>query len=269
MTFETRTWLELCVGNTHILQVLVHIRKEDLLWWNENQVEFQRELLGILSRQVIPVECKEEMEQYSKYEQKSAKYSMNKSSRKKKEQGKPQMLHDHTQQKLQFTTDSNTSKRSSKKSSRKSSSHDKVGEKGSSLKSNPSSKARKNKKESFPAIATKYSKHIRLMYRVEQIEGSHSATLLFTNKNKNDAATNILKAENEGTRKSLKRKIDSCNSESTSRKRLSSFRSLVNMKTRIIVWVFPWDAMNPNLEYLEEDIPDKEMLPLSSTAFSD
>eukprot|EP00559_Dactyliosolen_fragilissimus_P005840 CAMPEP_0184858972 /NCGR_PEP_ID=MMETSP0580-20130426/3996_1 /TAXON_ID=1118495 /ORGANISM="Dactyliosolen fragilissimus" /LENGTH=279 /DNA_ID=CAMNT_0027355357 /DNA_START=62 /DNA_END=901 /DNA_ORIENTATION=+ len=59
MKFENRTLLELRVGKTHLIEVLVYLRSEDVVWWNEDLSSHRTQLLEIISKRVLPIELKE------------------------------------------------------------------------------------------------------------------------------------------------------------------------------------------------------------------
>ena len=60
---STRTFLELRVGRTHMVDVLLHVRRADVTWFHSS-VDNKKELLKLLSQQIIPKECEEEIDRY-------------------------------------------------------------------------------------------------------------------------------------------------------------------------------------------------------------
>jgi hypothetical protein len=58
---STRTFLELRVGNTHTLEVLLHLRQKDRAWFGSEQRE---EVLQLLTARVLPREFDKEVEAY-------------------------------------------------------------------------------------------------------------------------------------------------------------------------------------------------------------
>ena len=64
MYYETRNLLDLRVGNSHSIKVLFHLRKIDLKWFNENSDGCIKQLVQLVSKKILPVECKEEIEKY-------------------------------------------------------------------------------------------------------------------------------------------------------------------------------------------------------------
>lgn len=59
--FSTRTFLELRVGNTHTLEVLLHLRHKDRAWFGSEQRE---EVLQLLTTRVVPREFEKEIETF-------------------------------------------------------------------------------------------------------------------------------------------------------------------------------------------------------------
>jgi hypothetical protein len=51
---STRTYLEARVGAFHSVEILLHVRRQDLPWFNEQQASSTRELFSILQRSILP-----------------------------------------------------------------------------------------------------------------------------------------------------------------------------------------------------------------------
>lgn len=58
----TRTLVELRVGSTHTIEVLLQIRLVDINWWNSDLLNHERQLYKLIGRRVLPDECREEIE---------------------------------------------------------------------------------------------------------------------------------------------------------------------------------------------------------------
>jgi hypothetical protein len=58
----TRTLVELRVGSTHTIEVLLQIRLADINWWNSDLLNHERQLYKLIGRRVLPNECCEEIE---------------------------------------------------------------------------------------------------------------------------------------------------------------------------------------------------------------
>ena len=63
MAPTTRTFLELRVGRTHMMDVLLYVRRSDLTWFHSSP-DHRRELLRLLSQQIVPKEYEEEIDSY-------------------------------------------------------------------------------------------------------------------------------------------------------------------------------------------------------------
>jgi hypothetical protein len=63
MTKSTRTFLELKVGRTHTVDVLLHVRRTDVTWFHSS-VDHRKELLKLLSQQIVPKEFEQEIDCY-------------------------------------------------------------------------------------------------------------------------------------------------------------------------------------------------------------
>ena len=59
---STRNFLELRVGNTHTIEVLLHVRHKDREWFSQNSVGDQ--LLQLMSTRIVPREFHTEIERY-------------------------------------------------------------------------------------------------------------------------------------------------------------------------------------------------------------
>ena len=59
-----RTCLEFRVGKSHLVEVLLHLRRADWDWYSRNEQEISDELLELMERSVIPRMFGEEIEQY-------------------------------------------------------------------------------------------------------------------------------------------------------------------------------------------------------------
>ena len=57
---STRTFLELHVGSTHTIEVVLHVRHKDLTWFTT----LREELLQLLSTRIVPREFEAEIETY-------------------------------------------------------------------------------------------------------------------------------------------------------------------------------------------------------------
>jgi len=79
----TRTLLELRVGSTHTIEILLQIRLADVSWWNSDLHDHECQLYKLIGRRVLPVECREEMDADRARAREAADYA----ERKKMERG--------------------------------------------------------------------------------------------------------------------------------------------------------------------------------------
>jgi hypothetical protein len=61
---STRTFMELRVGKSHLVEVLLQVRRADLGWYRSNYDTIQEELLELLQENVLPRMCGQEIENY-------------------------------------------------------------------------------------------------------------------------------------------------------------------------------------------------------------
>ena len=59
-----RSCLDLRVGNSHVVEVLLHLRRADWDWYQRNQQDIEEELLELMEKSVIPRMFGELIEQY-------------------------------------------------------------------------------------------------------------------------------------------------------------------------------------------------------------
>ena len=57
MFYQARTYLELQIGQTHTIEIIIHLRCNDLNWWNSNALSHEKQLFKIIKRQILPIEC--------------------------------------------------------------------------------------------------------------------------------------------------------------------------------------------------------------------
>ena len=63
MTIGTRTFLELQVGRTHSMDILLHLRQADVKWFHSSP-DLKKELFRLLSQHVIFREFEKEIQEY-------------------------------------------------------------------------------------------------------------------------------------------------------------------------------------------------------------
>jgi hypothetical protein len=63
---STRTFMELRVGKSHLVEVLLQVRRADLGWYRSNYDTIHDELLELMQENVLPRMCVEEIENYQR-----------------------------------------------------------------------------------------------------------------------------------------------------------------------------------------------------------
>jgi hypothetical protein len=63
MKQSTRVFLELVVGNTHSVEVLIHFRRSDAEWFHSSP-EHKEELISLLGNKVLPIQFAKDIEAY-------------------------------------------------------------------------------------------------------------------------------------------------------------------------------------------------------------
>ena len=62
MFYQTRNLLDVRVGKSHTIQILFNLRQRDVPWFNDNAETYTKQLLKLLSDEILPIECKDEIE---------------------------------------------------------------------------------------------------------------------------------------------------------------------------------------------------------------
>ena len=277
MSYGTRTLLELSVGRTHTIEVLIYLRKVDLEWWNRDSSKHQKELMKLIGRQILPTEVKDVIESHHCLKQKGelgrviigeknlqkslTKDSVNnlQESRKKRNRGSN-------------TRNQNECEGAERSIKRKRLQHNFPG-KNTKQKEKPSA----SKPPTFPSqteriyasrldIKYLFGETIQITYKIEEIQTSHTATLFYTKKMspnlQNDQAhSHQIEAKKSKLTKnafSSKEDIGKC-------KGLANFYQLKKLPKRVVLWCYPFDQSNPTEPIPRNGgFPRPEMIPLSS-----
>lgn len=73
MKYRTRNLIELSVAGVFTVQVIVHLRASDVAWFNDDFEKNNSELIAIISKEILPLTCREEVEMY--YARRAKKYN--------------------------------------------------------------------------------------------------------------------------------------------------------------------------------------------------
>lgn len=148
---STRTFMELRVGKSHLVEVLLQVRRADLGWYRSNYDTIQEELFELMQENVLPRMCGEEIENYHR------------------------MKHRHL-----FPPDIAGSKNASKAKSGKP-----AGRRRSKKSTPPPPAAEEEKPKSEKEVYYSFGETIQLAYRRQELKSSNrGATIFFKAKEK-------------------------------------------------------------------------------------
>jgi len=300
MIYDTRTLLELSVGKTHTVEVLVNLRMDDLDWWNHDLTRHTEQLIKLISRRILPVECKDEIENHHSTRTNrdydniqrgalqargapSVSANTSAKSRKRREvaevslprsKRKSRMVNERKQTQVKITTGAGTKARtnnldssSSLKTLIKGSSSRKNGvtKTGNNVEATKGKGETNNERPYASGLDIKFAfsdDDIQITYKVEPVIIMNSVTLSYQT---SGDVSNCGDDSHDDTASVAKKKH-----AGKGMKRLSSFRRLQKLSKRIVIWCYPFDALNPMKPTLEKEggFPRPEMIPISCL-FSD
>lgn len=130
------------MGKAHTVEVLLHVLRDDLSWFHSSK-EHKKELLKVLSDQIIPKECEEEIDRY-------------------------QELRNRLHRTPKVTVGEKN--------------HRKKGKGGKKQKA-PDADEAKPEKPTTREICNVFGDNLRLVYRVEETNSYETATLIFSERN--------------------------------------------------------------------------------------
>ena len=262
----TRTLFEVRVGAYHTIEVLLQIRQSDISWWNGDLQNHERQLHKLLGRRVLPVECREEIEEFHSKrrirEERKAGFSEAKKGDGKKKVivGEANLKKKASRNKRGNASTKDKKKKGDAKSQKKQKTADNKKAKGA----DDVTKEKRSKPFQDPGtwiIASGYT--IQLCYDVEEIESTSTTTLVFRPKKNMD----VSKTEDvvaEGNAKSGEQSQTSLD-DNDKKVPLASFRKWTKLKKRVNVWVFKLDPDNPcDLSHSEGGgFPRPDLLPMA------
>eukprot|EP00985_Skeletonema_marinoi_P005280 scaffold2279_cov133-Skeletonema_marinoi.AAC.9 len=261
----TRTLFEVRVGAYHTIEVLLQIRQSDISWWNSDLRNHERQLHKLLGRRVLPVECREEIEEFhskrrSREERKAGFSEAQKDGKKKVVVGEANLKKKASRNKRGNTSTKDKKKKGDAKSQKKQKTADNKKAKGA----DDVTKEKRSKPFQDPGtwiIASGYT--IQLCYNVEEIESTSTTTLVFRPK-KNMDVSNTEDDIAEGNSKSGEQSQTSLD-DNDKKVPLASFRKWTKLKKRVNVWVFKLDPDNPcDLSHSEDGgFPRPDLLPMA------
>ena len=292
--------------------MLLQLRQADILWWNSNLSEHEHQLHKLIGRRILPFECRDEIEAYRAKILDREDGAINNNAGTKRKKGdiiigehnlkrKAGMGNNTTStnsgrgkkrgKQSTANTRGNASKNGQSKSSttkQQSSKSSSLGPKDIASNTNTSTgdgnDATDNKEKKLKLLREQgkwiMGKSIQLCYKMDDIEKSSAATLIFRPKDiteetdadtldvdgiqvEKQAASPV--APDNATKNTEKLSSDKDDDEEEKIVPLASFRKWTKIKKRLNVWVFRFDPNDSTDLSVSEGggFPRPELLPLS------
>lgn len=237
MAYRSRNLIELQVGKKYIVQVQFHLRSCDLEWFNKTGEENIAQLLSLISKHILPSEFQEEIQHKSRH-------GVNGKNNTEKKNPPPEG--NDKKRKASNATGGGKDKKMKTSRARNPSKKSKESKNSRSA----YKKKEEEKKTYLSTLGTKFlfGETLQITYRIKPIQSGHHATLTFIKPKQND----------EGKLESKARKPKSA--------ALSTFKYLQPLQKRVIIWCYPFDAMNPKHPLMDttDGFPRPEFIPISS-----
>ncbi len=295
--YQTRNLLDIKVGKKHCIQIRLHLRPQDLSWFNSNSALYKNELLNdIVSKQILPLECKEDIEKYYSRNKKGlpvgggkdgdneiGKGEMNGLKRKNDEEqndntnnnkNSNSKVNSKTKKRTASTaTNKAKAKKNSKNSSKKSNNnneHDGGGDQDED--DNPMMFTMLSSKNFKFFNRFLYSNHIKILYKCVSTTttkansySSGRCILSYVNTSSNnddneDTSNNQVSKAEVGSTDNISNQVEKQN------RHLSNFEALIPIPKLIIIWCYPYDIQNSNeldMMNVGQTFPREEMIPVS------
>lgn len=256
----TRHLFEVRVGAYHTIEVLLQIRQSDITWWNKDLRNHERQLHKLLGRRVLPVECREEIEEFH----------AKRREREQRKMGAKEAQKDGKKKKKVVAGEDNLKKKSKRKNSAKDDNKKGDAKKQKNSKGGDDSiKEKRAKTYQDPGtwiIASGYT--IQLCYSVDDIETSSATTMVFRPKKNIEDVSKTEETDDDNAKQNTKTEEhtqSSLDDEGNKKVPLASFRKWTKLKKRINVWVFKLDPNNPcDLSQTEGGgFPRPDLLPMA------
>ena len=158
--YGSRSFIELSVGNSHTVEVIVNIRECDLFWWNEMLEGHEKELFKLIQCHILPSEFHEEIYSYHKQRQDDGITKKNIIGEKNKKKRKANTKNDNT-------NNNNNNKSKKKAQSRSHETLNKVDEGTAS------------KRKYDLDVSYLFGETLQITYKMEEIPVSSSATIMY------------------------------------------------------------------------------------------
>ena len=239
--YETRNEMELSVGTSHIVDVLLQLRQDDLKWFNDNVTTHEAELMEIVSTKILAVE--ETFRNEVLAAKKRVVPTIQTESIGTGKRGKKQPKVIIGEKNLDSDGEVKGLKVSKKRKAPKKS--EGVGVDNA----DKSGKSTKQKDSAFQRPNILYGKNIQVIYRLldRKTSQSNQATLFFIDE------------RNES------KKISTSSKKKSKKKCVASFGQLKKLSKKIEIWVFRFDENNPSFHIPSGGgFPRPEMTPLTA-----
>ena len=259
-TYGTRTLLELSVGNNSgrqlplSVEIIVHLRSADLKWWNDDLFDHENQLLKIIGRRILPLECRDEVEGTGSRIK----------SRRGGIRGSCVVIGEKNLKRSVASSGGVSDRRHTGNGKRSKNASDKPKGEQAVARNKEKKKSKGGKGEGNANKAGQncdksylFGETIQITYRVEELPVSNTATLIYDGSQTEDEVQDKDRgAEEEGGEISggVLRKEDS----------VTTFRRLEKIPKQIVVWCYQFDPKNPT-EPIPDDggFPRPELVPIS------
>lgn len=237
--YRTRNLLDLKVGKSHCIQIILNLRAKDLNWFDDNSNEYMKELIEIMSTSILPKECKGDIISAPHNLKDDKKSNVGKNNAKRGPKSSASLTRPNKRKKETRKTVSKSKAVETKEES----------EQDGEYQSRLSSSLFKSENTFL------YSRNIQILYKSVNIKHtSKSAILNYTTHQQIEEEYHQNKSGNKKTSKS-------------GALILSTFQCLKPIPKQIIIWLYPFDPDNPlelDMSNVGNTFPRPDLIPISS-----
>mmetsp|Transcript_37601 Transcript_37601/g.81936 ORF Transcript_37601/g.81936 Transcript_37601/m.81936 type:complete len:283 (+) Transcript_37601:235-1083(+) len=267
--YSHRTFLELSVGTTHTVEVLVHLRRSDLSWFNDpNELsDHQTQLFTLIGRRILPKECGDDIEtDLAAWRHKRRKIGIL-IGEKNIAESSATASGAAAAAASASGRDKKGKKKTGKGRGKKGSKNKKGANAKAGTKTTLAALAGGNKKKGAKTkrdmdVQYLFADTLQVTYRVEDISTTDSVTLLFNDPD--DSVNGDTKSAAADKASSMSKKKRSAPNASKAGGTLATYRQLKKLSKRIFIWVYPFDPANPTAPNPGGGFPRPELIPLTS-----
>lgn len=280
--YHTRNIIDIKVGKSHSIQIQLHLRINDVSWFNSNSQTYMNQLCQLLSKDILPLECKVDIEK--DYSVKSRDETTN-------------SITNNVITAIHKKTDKNDNNQPNNNNNND---NDKNNNNNNEIITIEKEKTSKRKKQQLqqPKVYTKKARTLSKQHNNNNKKSKKNIKSL--NNNKNDNGDNIhddtflnttllsskFNSENTflfgkdiqivykciavSTMHSCMLNYKNTTSSNTTKEgkvKLSTFEYLKPIPKRIIIWLYPFDIDNPhelNIVSAQQCFPRAELIPISN-----